>query len=131
MNHITDKYIKRVEEVVQTLPPIEERKMLIELINEEYYRETGNLLPSFLLEMFGTWLLQEVYGDRRTNKVAIDEFPVLSENQMLRRKRKMVQIEDEYTLETLNYHLRNNSSTSKRQETPEELERGIRNEGRD
>lgn len=130
MNHITDKYIKRVEEVVQTIPPIEERKIIIELINEEYYKETGNLLPSFLLEMFGTWLLQEVYGDRRTNKVAIDEFPVLSENQMLRRKRKMVQIEDEYTLETLNYHLRNNSSTSKRQETPEELERGIRNEGR-
>ena len=78
MNHTTDKYIKRVEEVVQTIPPIEERKILIELINEEYYKETGNFLPSFLLEMFGTWLLQEVYGDRRTNKVAIDEFPVLS-----------------------------------------------------
>ena len=130
MNHTTDKYFKRVEELIQTIPPIEERKQTIEEMNEEYYQETGDFLPNFILEMFGTWLLQEVYGDRRTNKVAIDEFPVLSENQMLRRKRKMIQIEDEYTLETLNYHLRNNSSTSKRQETPEELERGIRNEGR-
>ena len=130
MNHTTDKYFKRVEEVIQTLPPIEERKNIIVEMNEEYYRETGGVLPSFILEMFGTWLLQEVYGDRRTNKVSIDEFPVLSENQMLRRKRKMVQIQDEYTLETLNFHLRNNSSTSKRQETPEELERGMSNEAK-
>ena len=116
MNSTTDRYFKRVEEMIQHTPPIEERKKVIELINEEYYKETGNFLPSFLLEMFGTWLLQEVYADKRTNKVAMDEFPVLSENQMIRRKRKMVQINDECTLETLNFHLRNNSSTSKRHE---------------
>ena len=92
MNHTTDKYFKRVEELIQTIPPIEERKQTIEEMNEEYYQETGDFLPNFILEMFGTWLLQEVYGDRRTNKVAIDEFPVLSENQMLRRKRKMEDI---------------------------------------
>ena len=130
MNHTIDRYIKKVEEVVQILPPIEERKIIIETINEEYYKETGNFLPSFLLEMFGTWLLQEVYADKRTNKVALDEFPVLSENQMLRRRRKVVQIEDEYVLETLNFHLRNNSSTSKMEQSHEELERGILNEGR-
>ena len=62
MNHTTDKYFKRVEELIQTIPPIEERKQTIEEMNEEYYQETGDFLPNFILEMFGTWLLQEVYG---------------------------------------------------------------------
>lgn len=119
-NSVVDRYIERVEEVTSMLPPVEERKVIIELINEEYYKETGDFLPPFLLEMFGTWLLQETYSDKRTNKVAVEEFPVLSESQLLRRKRKMVQIENEYVLETLNYHLRNNSSTSKRIEDGQE-----------
>ena len=124
MNHTTDKYFKRVEELIKYVPPLEERKQIIETLNEEYYKETGNFLPSFLLEMLATWLLHEVYSDKRTNKVILDEFPVLSENQMLRRKRKMVQIDNEATLETLNFHLRNNSSTSKRPESPDRMERG-------
>ncbi len=128
MNSTTDKYFKRVEEMVQYIPPLEERKKEIEVINEEYYKETGDFLPNFILEMLGTWLLQEVYSDKRTNKVAVDEFPVLSENQMLRRKRKTVHIDNEYVLETLNFHLRNNSSISKRHEVPENVERGITNE---
>ena len=115
-NNLIDRYTERVEKLVETLPLLEERKMVIELINEEYYKETGNFLPSFLLEMFGTWLLQETYSDKRTNKVAVEEFPVLTESQLLRRKRKTVHVENEYVLETLNYHLRNNSSTSKRYE---------------
>ena len=41
---------------------LEERKQTIEEMNEEYYQETGDFLPNFILEMFGTWLLQEVYG---------------------------------------------------------------------
>lgn len=121
-NNLIDKYGERVEELIQTLPPLEERKMVIELINEEYYKETGNFLPHYLLEMFGTWLLQETYSDKRTNKVAVEEFPILTESQLLRRRRKTVQINDEYVLETLNYHLRNNSSNSKRHD--DERERG-------
>lgn len=128
MNHTTDRYYKRVEEIIQTIPPIEERKIIIESINEEYYKETGSFLPSFLLEMLGTWLLHEVYADKRTNKVALEEFPILSENQLLRRKRKIVYVDNEEILETLNYHLRNNSSTSKRHENNKGTEGSGNNE---
>ena len=118
-NSIINKYQSMVEQIIQDTPPIEERKQIIEALNEEHFQEVGEQLPSYLLEMLGTWLLKEVYSDKRTNKVAVEEYPVLTESQILRRRRKVVQIEHEQTLEVLNYHLRNNSSTSKRDEEKE------------
>lgn len=119
-NSIINKYHTKVETVIQETPSIEERKKIIEALNEEHYQEVGEHLPAYLLEMLGTWLLKETYSDKRTNKVAVEEFPILTESQMLRRNRKVVHIPEEYTLEILNYHLRNNSSTSKRNEEPKE-----------
>lgn len=116
-NQIIDKYVRKVEELVRLDLGLEERFKLIESLNDDYFEEVGESLPSFLLEMLGTWCLKETYSDKRTNKVAVEEFPILTESQLLRRKRKTVHIEKEYVLETLNYHLRNNSSTSKRPET--------------
>lgn len=113
-NKTIEKYLSKVEELQNIETSLEERKMLIDSLNEEYYKETRENLPSFILEMLGTWYLKETYSDKRTNKVAVEEFPILTESQLLRRKRKTVQIDNEYVLETLNYHLRNNSSTSKK-----------------
>ena len=115
-NSIIDKYINRVEHYIQQELPLEIRYKIIEELNEDFFAEVGEVLPSFLLEMLGTWCLKETYSDKRTNKVAIEEYPVLTESQLLRRKRKVVHIDNEYVLETLNFHLRNNSSTSKRAE---------------
>lgn len=92
---------------------IEERKKIIKEVADAYYEETGNILPSYLADMFANWLLKEVYADKRVNKVLLEEYPILSENQLLRRNRKTVLIPEENTLDTLNFHLRNNSSTSK------------------
>lgn len=113
MNNYVEKYLSKVEEIQQTLPPLEERYNLIVTLNEEYRAEVGENLPSFLLEMLGTWYIQETYSDKRTNKASIEEFPILSESQLFRRGRKTVLIDQEDSLEVLNYHLRNNSSTSK------------------
>lgn len=113
MNNCVEKYLSKVEEVTQYLIPLEDRYEVIVALNEEYREETGENLPSFLLEMLGTWYIQETYSDKRTNKVSIEEFPVLSESQLFRRGRKTVLIAQEDSLEVLNYHLRNNSSTSK------------------
>lgn len=121
-NSIIDRYTKIVEEYVGLDIPIEHRYIRIEDLNERFFAEVGENLPSFLLEMLGTWCLKETYTDKRTNKVAVEEFPILTESQLLRRRRKTVQINDEYVLETLNYHLRNNSSNSKRHD--DERERG-------
>lgn len=119
-NSINERYFDMVELIIQDVPSIEVRKQIIEELNEEYFQEVGEQLPPYMLEMLGTWLLKETYSDKRTNKVAIEEFPILTESQILRRRRKVVQIEHEQTLEVLNYHLRNNSSTSKRNEEPSE-----------
>lgn len=113
-NSIIDKYVKKVEEIIELELSLEERFMLIESLNDCFVEEVGKNLPSFLLEMLGTWCLKETYSDKRTNKVAVEEFPILTESQIVRRRRKTVQIQNEYVIETLNYHLRNNSSTSKR-----------------
>lgn len=113
-NSIIDKYVKKVEEMIELELSLEERFILIESLNDCFIEEVGKNLPSFLLEMLGTWCLKETYSDKRTNKVAVEEFPILTESQIVRRRRKTVQIQNEYVIETLNYHLRNNSSTSKR-----------------
>lgn len=111
-NEVNTRYTERVEECIAYLPSLEERKRIIEEINDDYLKETGETLPSHLLEMLGTWLLQEVYSDSRSNKVALEEYPVLTEHQIYRRKRKRVLIEDEAVLDALKYHISNNSSTA-------------------
>lgn len=128
MNQITSKYLNKIEELMALETTIEERKKIIESLNNEYFNEVGEVLPAFILEILGTWLLKEVYGDKRTNKVTAEEFPVLSENQLVRRKRKIVYIGEEHIIETLNYHLRNNSSTSKKNEQIGTNEKGALNE---
>lgn len=128
MNQITSKYLNKIEELMTLETTIEERKKIIESLNNEYFNEVGEVLPAFILEILGTWLLKEVYGDKRTNKVTAEEFPVLSENQLVRRKRKIVYIGEEHIIETLNYHLRNNSSTSKKNEQIGTNEKGALNE---
>lgn len=110
-NSIHNKYFKKVEDTIQMLPPLEERFNKIEELAEEYFQETGEQLPSILLEMLGTWYMQETYSDNRRNKIALEEFPVLSEHQMYRRNRKRTLMENESDLSILDYHLKNNSRT--------------------
>lgn len=111
-NSIIDKYTLRVEEMIQTLPTLEERHAEIIRINEDFFEEVGENLPANLLEMLGTWYLKEVYSDNRSNKVALEEYPVLTEHQLYRRGRKNVLIEEEAVLDTIKYHRVNNSSTA-------------------
>ena len=49
-NSIYDKYFERVEEMIESLPSLEERFMQIEEVAEEYFQETGEQLPAILLE---------------------------------------------------------------------------------
>lgn len=110
-NSIYNKYFERVEEMIESLPSLEERFLQIEEVAEEYFQETGEQLPAILLEMLGTWYMQETYSDNRRNKTSLEEFPVLSEHQMYRRNRKRTLMETEADLSILDYHLKNNSRT--------------------
>lgn len=112
MNNITEKYNNLIDSYMEQVPPMEERKRIIEEINEQHLQETGENLPNFLLEKLGTWLLKEVYSDKRTNKTALEEFPLLSEHQLLRRQRRVSLINDESKLSNLKFHIDNNSRNS-------------------
>lgn len=113
-NTVTTKYFERVQELSETLPELEERFKIICDLNEEYHQEVGEHLPNFLLEMLGTWYLKEMYKDTRSNKVALEEYPVLTEHQLYRRGRKRVLVEEEAVLDALKFHISNNSSTAQR-----------------
>lgn len=110
-NSIYNKYFERVEGIMENLPSLEERHKQIVDIAEEYFQETGEQLPAIILEMLGTWYMQETYSDNRRNKISLEEFPVLSEHQMYRRNRKRTLMETEADLSILDYHLKNNSRT--------------------
>jgi hypothetical protein len=108
-NTLIDKYTKEVEQLVESLPPLDERKRIIEELDEECFKEVGEHLPAMLLELLGTWLLNETYTDTRCNKVALEEYPILSEHQLYRRGRKRVLIQEEATLDALQYHRTTNN----------------------
>ena len=48
-NTLIDKYTKEVEQLVESLPPLDERKRIIEELDEEYFKEVGEHLPAMLL----------------------------------------------------------------------------------
>lgn len=103
-------YEERIEAIMEMLPPLEDRKRIIEEINEEFYQEFGHNLPPVLLDRLGTWLMREIYADKRVNKMQLEEYPVLSVYQQDRRGRKEVLLNEEDTLSCLNFHVKNNST---------------------
>lgn len=105
--------MERVEVLTSYLPPLEERYRVIEELDASYMHDTGNHLPPFLLELLGTWYIQETYSDNRANKVALEEYPILTESQLYRRGKKGVLIGEEIDIDMLKYHKDNNSSVYK------------------
>ena len=96
--------------MVEYVPPLDDRKRMIEELNEECYLELGEFLASDILQELGNWLLHEYHTDKTNNKATKSEYPVLSKYQLKRRKRQMVLIECERSLSTLAYHIKNNST---------------------
>ena len=108
-NTVLNKYEERVEAVTEYLPPLEERYRIIEEINEDFFKEHGENLPAYLLDKLGSWVLREVYADKRVNKIQLEEYPVLTSFQMGRRARREVLVQEEKTISNLGFHSKNNS----------------------
>ena len=95
------------------LPALKERCEAIEHLNEECYQKLGRFLAPDILEMLGEWLLSEYHANPNPYKARNEEYPVLSKDQLKRRKRKTVLIAEETALSTLAYHIKNNSTIRK------------------
>lgn len=89
-NAVIAEYENKVEDLVnlKPIPEIEERKEIVELLNEEYYQKNGNNLPVHLLSKLSDWILVEVLNDRDVDKVTNNEHPILSHRQFKRRDRR-------------------------------------------
>ena len=103
------------EELVKVtpLPPLEQRCRSIENLNENCYQDMGRFLAPDILEMLGEWLLAEYHANPNPHKARLEEYPVLSKDQLKRRKRKTVLVSEETALSTLAYHIQNNSTIRK------------------
>jgi hypothetical protein len=95
-NNIVAKYEEIVLNKIQQkpLPTIDERFKVIEEINEQYFQETEDNLPSYLLTKLANWILAEELTDRHADKVTREDFPVLSDKQARLRKRREKTVKD-------------------------------------
>lgn len=92
VNSINDRYSARIEELIKYNLDIESKKLKIEEITEEYFCEVGEQLPNPLLYLLTEWFLADTLKSKAVDKVAKDEYPVLSTHQIKRRGRKQVAV---------------------------------------
>lgn len=114
-NKVIFMYENRIDQLIgqEVLPPLEERFSIIEELNEEYYKETGALLPSHLISKFTDWVLNETLKDRTVDKVTNTEFAILSPRQIKRRVKRETSVQDN-VLDYLELkYVKNQSSLSK------------------
>lgn len=64
----------------------EERRQKTEKLTNWYYEETGKLPPEDALELMGDYLLADELKDKRAHKSRHYKYPVLSDQQLKRRK---------------------------------------------
>jgi len=74
----------------------EEKNSIVEEICEYYIRQTGYQIPNSMLSALADFLLDEVLADPRANKVSKTEYPILSFDQLRRRRSKLVPFDLEY-----------------------------------
>lgn len=94
---INTRYAELIEEMttVRPLPTLQERKNLIEEINEDYFRETGKSLPFPLLNKLGDWYLADELGNKDKYKMEKEEYPILTEPQAKRRRKQVTHLDGE------------------------------------
>lgn len=95
-NKVIFIYENRIDELVnqEEVPVLEARFKIIEDLNEEYFQETGSMLPSQLINKLTDWVLNETLKDRTVDKVTNNEFSILSSRQIKRRVKRETSVQD-------------------------------------
>lgn len=96
-NNILADFEYRIEELLMTrpLPELQERFRVVEELNEEFYKITETNLPPLFLSRLSDWVLLEVLNDKDVDKVANNEFAILSPRQLRRRDKRENSVEGE------------------------------------
>lgn len=105
-----EEYLAEVTLVVEALADtkledscatVTQRNDLVESIVWHYYWQCNRHLPSYLLELLANYLLIDTLKDKDVDKVANNEYPVLSDVQVKRRVNKQIAMQDD-TIDFLN-----------------------------
>ncbi len=93
---INTRYLEIIEEIIaeRPLPTLQERKDIIEEINEDYFIETGKQLPIKILNKLADWYLAEELGNKDKYKMEREEYPILTEPQAKRRRKQVAHLEE-------------------------------------
>lgn len=103
-NSINNKYSSWVEDVTKHASldiSLSVKTMIIEDIAEEYFKEVGEQLPNLMINALTEWFLSGDLKIKNVDKVAKEEYPILSHHQIKRRNKKHPIIEGD-TLDFLN-----------------------------
>lgn len=66
----------------------EEKNEFVELVTEDYFRETGQQMKSQMLYALGDFILDDVLMDKDVDKISNNEYPILSWRQQKRREKR-------------------------------------------
>lgn len=101
LNNINSKYLNKVEKITGKDIPLNEKKLFIIEITEEYFHETNELMPEELLIILANWFLECILKSKDVDKVSKSEYPILSYHQIKRRNYKQLSVSNE-TLDYIN-----------------------------
>lgn len=94
---INSRYSEIIEELMskRPLPTLQERKILIEAINERFYKKAGKSLPNNLLNKLTDWYIADELSNKDKYKMEREEYPILTEPQARRRKKRVILLDNE------------------------------------
>ncbi|GAA0703273.1 hypothetical protein GCM10008904_10190 [Paraclostridium ghonii] len=99
VNNINSKYLNKLEKITSKYVSLEEKKLFIIEITEEYFYETNKLMPEELLIILANWFLECILKSKDVDKVSKSDYPILSYHQIKRRNNKQLSV----PYETLDY----------------------------
>ncbi|WP_170075653.1 hypothetical protein [Paraclostridium dentum] len=99
LNNINLKYLNKIEKLTDKDVSLDEKKLFIIDITEEYFCETNELMPETLLIILANWFLECILKSKDVDKVSKSDYPILSHHQIKRRNNKQLSV----PYETLDY----------------------------
>lgn len=92
VNSINEKYTNRIDEIVKYSVDLDFKRNKINEINDDYFTETGEVLPSILVYKLTDWFLADTLKSKDVDKVTKNQYPILSRHQIKRRSKKQVAV---------------------------------------
>lgn len=121
ISQINEEFYELILELMNTASEYsqEEKNQTTEDLSNYYYKLTGYVMPNSMLTALADFILDDTFIDRDIDKVANNDYPILSNRQIKRRKARQMLVENDL-LEYFDNRNRYNFAQKKRtQDKPE------------